>query len=207
MITKKSHSHASSGLRTPPVMLPLSIQGSTYYNFAQRQDQWKKAIGVDLLVYIVAYKRSRIYNIPWIRQRRTCYFKAAAFCLNHGVIKNRIRMFSQASCKLSFPPPPLAHAFSWGSLLSASLLASFIVRMPMGQVLLSYSYFEKGCRIKCTRQPRKVLWAVLSHFFSKKFERMAEEAVDIYLRVLKESNKSRFDSYSVRNSVLNISLD
>ena len=23
-----------------------------------------------------------------------------------------------------------------------------------------YSYFEKGCRIKCTRQPRKVLWVV-----------------------------------------------
>ena len=41
--------------------------------------------------------------------------------------------------------------------------------------------------------------------FSKKFERMAGEAVDICLRVLKESNKSRFDSYSVRNSVLIIS--
>ena len=46
---------------------------------------------------------------------------------------------------------------------------------------------------------------VLSSRFSKKFERMAGEAVDIYLRVLKESNKSRFDSYSVRNSVLIIS--
>ena len=34
---------------------------------------------------------------------------------------------------------------------------------------------------------------------------MAGEAVDICLRVLKESNKSRFDSYRVRNSVLNIS--
>ena len=50
------------------------------------------------------------------------------------------RLFSQASCKLSFPPSPLAHAFSWGSLLSVSLLASFIVRMPMGQVLLAYMY-------------------------------------------------------------------
>ena len=39
----------------------------------------------------------------------------------------------------------------------------------------------------------------------KKFERMAREAMDICLQVLKESNKSRFDSYSVRNSVLNIS--
>jgi len=34
---------------------------------------------------------------------------------------------------------------------------------------------------------------------------MAREAMDVYLRVLKESNKSRFDSYSVRNSVLIIS--
>ena len=38
-----------------------------------------------------------------------------------------------------------------------------------------------------------------------KFERMAREAMDVCLRVLKESNKSRFDSYSVRNSVLIIS--
>ena len=34
---------------------------------------------------------------------------------------------------------------------------------------------------------------------------MGGEAVDICLRVLKESNKSRFDSYSARNSVLIIS--
>ena len=34
---------------------------------------------------------------------------------------------------------------------------------------------------------------------------MAGEAMDICLWVLKESNKSRFDSYSVRKSVLNIS--
>ena len=30
-----------------------------------------------------------------------------------------------------------------------------------------YSYFEKCCRIKCTRQPRKVLWVVLSALFFK----------------------------------------
>ena len=34
---------------------------------------------------------------------------------------------------------------------------------------------------------------------------MAGEALDICLRVLKESNKSRFNSYSVKNSVLIIS--
>ena len=42
-------------------------------------------------------------------------------------------------------------------------------------------------------------------FFLKKFERMAGEAMDVCLWVLKESNKSRFDSYSVRNIVLHIS--
>ena len=31
---------------------------------------------------------------------------------------------------------------------------------------------------------------------------MVREAMDVCLRVLKESNKSRFDSYSVRKSVL-----
>ena len=43
------------------------------------------------------------------------------------------------------------------------------------------------------------------HCFSKKFQRMARETMDICLRVLKESNKSRFDSYSVRKSALLIS--
>ena len=41
--------------------------------------------------------------------------------------------------------------------------------------------------------------------FEKTSERMTREAMDVCLRVLKESNKSRFDSYSVRNSVLIIS--
>ena len=51
-----------------------------------------------------------------------------------------------------------------------------------------------------------VLWVVLSSLFSsKKIERMAREAIDVCLPVLKESNQSRFDSYSVRNSVLIIS--
>jgi len=36
------------------------------------------------------------------------------------------------------------------------------------------------------------------HSSSKKFERIAREAMDVCLRALKESNKSRFNSYSVR---------
>ena len=43
------------------------------------------------------------------------------------------------------------------------------------------------------------------HCSSKKFARMAREAMDLCLRLLKESNKSEFDSSSVRNSVLIIS--
>ena len=43
------------------------------------------------------------------------------------------------------------------------------------------------------------------HCSSKKFERMAREAIDVCLRMLKESNNKKFDSYSVRNNVLIIS--
>ena len=71
--------------------------------------------------------------------------------------------------------------------------------------VLIYSYFDKGCRKKCTRQSRRYCGWFWVHCSSKKFERMAREAMDICLRWLKESNKSRFDSYSVRNSELIVS--
>ena len=45
-------------------------------------------------------------------------------------------------------------------------------------------------------------WVLCS---SKKFERMAGEALDVCLRMLKESDHRRFNSHSVRNSVLIIS--
>ena len=59
-----------------------------------------------------------------------------------------------------------------------------------------YNYFEKGCRKKCTRKSRKVLWVALRALFFKKLERMVRKATDICLRVRKESNKSRFDSFT-----------
>jgi len=43
------------------------------------------------------------------------------------------------------------------------------------------------------------LWV---HSSSKKFKRMAREAIDVCLGVLKESNKSRFDSKSVREQCI-----
>ena len=57
-----------------------------------------------------------------------------------------------------------------------------------------HSYVEKGCRKKCTRQSRNYIsycgW-FLVHCSSKKFERMARKAMDLFLWVLKESNKSK----------------
>ena len=55
------------------------------------------------------------------------------------------------------------------------------------------------------RQSRKVLWVVLSSLFFKEIERMAQEAMEVCWRVLKESKQRNFHSYSVRNSVLVIS--
>ena len=65
-----------------------------------------------------------------------------------------------------------------------------------------YSCFEKGCRKKCSDNLERYCGWFLVHCFSKKFQRMAREAMDVCLRGLKESNKSRFDSYSVKNKCI-----
>ena len=49
-------------------------------------------------------------------------------------------------------------------------------------------------------------WFCVYSSSSRKFQRVAREAMDVCLRVLfNESSKSRFDNYRVRNSVLIIS--
>ena len=53
--------------------------------------------------------------------------------------------------------------------------------------------------------PERYCGWFLVHCSSKKFERVGGEAMDVRLRVPKESNKSRFDSYSVRNSKMIVS--
>ena len=65
--------------------------------------------------------------------------------------------------------------------------------------------FRERLSEKCMRHSQKVLGWFWVHCSLRKFERMSREAMDVCLQVLKESNKSRFDSYNVRNSVLNIS--
>ena len=67
------------------------------------------------------------------------------------------------------------------------------------------SCFEKGRKRqkKCMRQSWKVLWVVLSSRCFKEIWKngMRGHVLMLILQVLKESNKSRFDSYRVRNSV------
>ena len=61
-----------------------------------------------------------------------------------------------------------------------------------------YRYFEEGCRKQCRRQSQWCCGWFWIHCSSKQFERMTRKAMDVCLLVLKLSNKSRFDSYSVR---------
>ena len=83
---------------------------------------------------------------------------------------------------------------------------TLLIKLKLTDKLYSlYSYFEKGCQKKCTRQSRKVLWVVLSSLFFKEIWRNDTWAIDVCLQMLKESNNRRFDSYFVSNSVLIIS--
>ena len=66
-----------------------------------------------------------------------------------------------------------------------------------------YIYFEKSFRKKCTRQSRKVFWVVLSLLFFKEiWKNVTRSYRGLMFASAKGNNKSRFDSYSVRNSVL-----
>ena len=53
------------------------------------------------------------------------------------------------------------------NLLHAMDMCSFVLSLKF----FLYSYFEKGCRKKCTRQSRKVLWVVLSSLFFKEISK------------------------------------
>ena len=57
--------------------------------------------------------------------------------------------------------------YYWGK-GNCSLEARYTeVPLPGYIFKILYSYFEKGCLKKCTRQSRKVLWVVLSSLFFK----------------------------------------
>ena len=70
----------------------------------------------------------------------------------------------------------------------------------------AYSYFEKGCRKKCTRQSWQALWVVLSSPFLREiWKNWHERAMKMCLRVLTERNKVGSTATVVRNSVSIIS--
>ena len=66
--------------------------------------------------------------------------------------------------------------------------------------------FEKGCRKKCTQQSRKVLWVVLSSLFFNDIWKNDERGHgSVFASANGKQQNYKFDSYSVRNSVLIIS--
>ena len=74
------------------------------------------------------------------------------------------------------------------------------------QISLSYTASSRKVVGKSVRDNSERYYGwFLVHCSSKKFERMSREAMDLCLRVLKENNRSRFDSCSVSNSVFIVS--
>ena len=53
--------------------------------------------------------------------------------------------------------------------------------------------------------PKGIVGGFEFSVLQRNLKELARKAMEMYFRVLEESNKSRFDSYSVRNSVLIIS--
>ena len=65
-----------------------------------------------------------------------------------------------------------------------------------------YTYSEKGCRKKCTRQSRKVLWVVLSCLFFKEIWKNGTKCPWTYvLPMLKENNNIEGSTASVSGTV------
>ena len=68
-----------------------------------------------------------------------------------------------------------------------------------------YSYFEKGCRKKCTRQSQKALVGFEFSVLQRNLKELARKAMEMCFLVLKESDKVGSTATVVRNSVLIIS--
>ena len=84
--------------------------------------------------------------------------------------------------------------------LHNSILAQF--NASMHTWLKNIRLFREGCRKSARDNPERYCGWFWIHCSSNKSERMTQGNMDVRLRLLKESNKSRFDNYSVRNSVL-----
>ena len=74
-------------------------------------------------------------------------------------------------------------------------------------VFLAYSYFTKRSSEKVHATILKGIVVVLSLLFFKEIAKMAREAMDLCLRLLQVSNKSKFDSYGVTNSAMHYAIN
>ena len=125
---------------------------------------------------------SSFLKFHWLKTRRTI------------LVKHLLTILWWSSCKTSYLAPPNFTLFSNESKRYCS--------RPLCIQLFGERLSEK---VHATIPKGVVGGWFWVHCSSKKFKRLAIEAMDLCLRGLKESNKSRFDSYSVRNSVLIIS--
>ena len=119
------------------------------------------------------------------QSRRICSSAQTHGCVRPDVYYSYIVVRLVLACTVFVCPCDYDFVF-----ISSRCLYTAILRKVVGQ--------------SARENPERYCGLFLSSPFFK-FERMAREATDICVWVLKESNKSRFDSYSVRNSVLIIS--
>ena len=67
---------------------------------------------------------------------------------------------------------------------------------------LVYSYFEKGCREKCTLQrPKDIVGGLEFTVLQRNLKELHERQWDVCLRVLKESNKKVGSTATVSGTV------
>ena len=115
-----------------PVTLVLSIS-SQILQLCTKTRLLKEAIGVNLLVWIVGYKLSQIYNIPWIEFSRDLSLQAAASCLNFGTITKSHLLLSTWT-KKKVIHPTVVFFFSWGDRSLTYLLGYEINWFRCGEV-------------------------------------------------------------------------
>ena len=132
----------------------------------------------------------------WLSIRKTGFRKRLKFSTSH---------FIRSECSFVFFLNRLtANERSQTSKAVLEIEADAVIYMHTYILSIQVFWERLSDKVRVTT-PKGIVGCFWVHCFSRKFERMAGEAMDICLWVLKESNKSRFDSYSVRNSVLIIS--
>ena len=121
----------------------------------------------------------------WLSIRKTGFRKRLKFSTSHFIRVLSVLLFSFWIDWLRMKDPRLRRPY----LKSRQMRWYTCIH-----TYLVYRYFEKGCRMwqprKHVTTPKGIVGCFWVHRFSRKFERMAGDAMDICLWVLKDSNKS-----------------